>query len=107
MDEENAQEIVIRGAITLNVGSVRINVLSKEEYDRTRGEAKGAWYEWQSAAGREFLIKAKIANAGGNRRVAIPATAVLGADTVKDVRILWDRNFRLKRRLLALWVMET
>ncbi len=106
MDRDpEAQEIVIRSAMTLLPGSVRLNVVRKAEFDETRGQSAGAWFEWRSARGRDFLLKAGVAN-GGNRKVAIPAMAVLGVEEISDVEVLWDRNFRLKRHLLALFVMD-
>jgi hypothetical protein len=100
------QEIVIRSAMTMLPGSVRLNVVRKAEYDETRGSSQGVWFEWKSAKGREFFLRAGVANRGGNKKVAIPAMAVLGGEEISDVRILWDRDFRLKRHLLALFVME-
>ncbi len=107
MDRDpEAQEIVIRSAMTLVPGSLRLLVVRKAEFDETRGQSAGAWFEWRSVKGRDFFLKAGVANRGGNGKVAIPATAVLGGEEVSHVEILWDRNFRLRRHLLAFLVMD-
>ncbi len=104
------ERIVIRQAVIIVPRSIRLEVMKEEYYISTLGNrpkdgsrTSGTWFEWENAEGMEAFKNAGLLTA---RRFAIPASAVLGGDTITNVVIDWEKKFRLRSRLLASWVME-
>ena len=102
---EDRQDVVIRSAVAVVPGYVRLELVKAEVFRSLKGRnVPSFWKEWKTVEGKDVFKAAKLL--GRSRKFAIPASVVMGSDQVSELRIDWEKNFRQRRSLLAHWVME-
>ena len=85
-------------------GYVRLELAKANVFKDLKGRnVPSFWKDWKTSDGKDAFQAAGLLNRA--RKLAIPASVVLGSDQVSDVKIDWERNFRQRRQLLAHWVM--
>jgi hypothetical protein len=100
-----SREVIIRAAIVLTQGSVRLQVIPRENYEsKEKGNDQGRWLEFRSQEAREAFSKAGLLRA--RKKFAIPAAMIAGSDIIFSLTIDWERRFRHREKLLASWVMS-
>jgi hypothetical protein len=101
---EDRQDVVIRSAVVIVSGYVRLELAKANVFKDLKGRnVPSFWKDWKTSDGKDAFQAAGLLNRA--RKLAIPASVVLGSDQVSDVKIDWERNFRQRRQLLAHWVM--
>lgn len=94
---ETVDQLFITKAVIITPGCVRLQVVRGKKYR----VCAGTWFEWQNGEAAQSFRKAKMLNVP----LRIPAKAVIGSDTVKDVEICWNRRWKGREQLLVSWVM--
>lgn len=101
---EDRQDVVIRSAVVVVQGFVRLELVKAEVFRDLKGRnVPSFWKEWRTSDGKDAFKDAGLL--GRARKFAIPASVIMGSDQVSDLRIDWEKNFRHRLPLLASWVM--
>lgn len=97
--------VLIYEAVILVPGVLRLKIARESEHEERGGNDLGRWYEWKDQSAAEAFRNANLLRSA--KKLMIPATAVFGSDSVSDIRVSWEKKFRVKSRLLAHWIMES
>ncbi len=97
--------ILIYAAVILVPGVLRLRISRESDHKERGGNETGRWYEWKDQSAADAFRNANLLRSA--KKLMIPATAVFGSDSVSDIQISWEKEFRVKSRLLAHWVMES
>lgn len=100
-----AEPILVYEAVILMTGVVRIRIVRESEHEERGGNETGRWYEWGDPSAADAFRNANLLRSA--KKLMIPATAVLGSNSISEVKIQWEKKFRVRNKLLAHWVMET
>lgn len=100
-----AVPVLIYEAVVLVSGVLRLRIARKSEHDEQGGNETGRWYEWKDQSAADAFKNANLLRSA--KKLMIPATAVFGSDSVSEIHVSWEEEFRVKSRLLAHWIMES